>query len=259
MVSAVLSAAEFPEESRINMFNKEEFDRKLKEYGNGLPEKYFDASDKLFIICSELEEKAKTFNLTAITDPEEVLKKHIVDCLYLAECIEKLGPKGKILDVGSGAGFPSLPTAAVLSDHSVTALDSTSKKIDYIKNTSEKMGVNGFNAVAARAEQAASGEMRESYDFVTARAVARLSVLAELCVPFVKVGGYFVSMKGAAAQEEVDEAANAVNKLGCKLVDIIPYTIADLPDKRFLVIYKKISATNKMYPRNYSQISKKTL
>ena len=243
------------------MFEKELFIEKLKQYAKGLPEKYLsgDAADRLYIICSQLEEKSKLFNLTAITDPHEVLKKHIVDCLYLADCIEGLGESGKILDVGSGAGFPSLPTAAVLDDFSVNALDSTAKKINYIKATAALMGVTDFDAFASRAEEAASGSMRESYDFVTARAVARLSVLCELCIPFVKVGGYFVSMKGAAAEEEVREAASAAKKLGCEFVKMIPYTIADLPDKRFLVIYKKISATNKQYPRNFSQISKKPL
>ena len=243
------------------MFEKELFYKKLKEYGGSLPEKYLSGvcADRLYTVCSELEEKSKLFNLTAITDPHEVVKKHIIDCLYLAECIEGLGVEGKILDVGSGAGFPSLPTAAVLDSFSVTALDSTAKKIGYIKATANLMGVSGFDAVASRAEEAASGKMRESYDFVTARAVARLSVLCELCIPFVKVGGYFVSMKGAAAEEEVAEAANAAKKLGCEFVRMIPYTIADLPDKRFLVIYKKISATNKQYPRNFSQISKKPL
>lgn len=243
------------------MFDKELFCKKLKEYGEGLPEKYLtdESAHKLFVICSELEEKSKLFNLTAITDPDEVIKKHIVDCLFLADCIEGLGKTGRILDVGSGAGFPSLPTAAVLTSHSVTALDSTAKKIGYIKTTAEKIGAEGFDAVASRAEEAAGGKMRESFDFVTARAVARLSVLCELCIPFVKLGGYFVSMKGAAAEEEVSEAENAVKKLGCQFVKMIPYTIADLPDKRFLVIYKKISSTNKQYPRNFSQISKKTL
>ncbi len=243
------------------MFDRSEFSEKLKKYGAGLPEKYLsgECADRLYTVCLELEDKSKLFNLTAITDPDEVVKKHIVDCLFLAECIESLGESGSILDVGSGAGFPSLPTAAVLDSHKVTALDSTAKKITYIKNTAEKMGVSDFDAIASRAEEAASGKMRESFDFVTARAVARLSVLAELCIPFVRVGGYFVSMKGAAAEEEVKEAENAAKKLGCQLVKIIPYTISDLPDKRFLVIYKKISATSKQYPRNFSQISKKPL
>lgn len=244
------------------MFEKDLFYKKLKEYGEGLPEKYFseDVADKLHTVCSELEEKSKFFNLTAITDPDEVLKKHIVDCLFLAMEIENWEKGfGKILDVGSGAGFPSLPVAAALGDYSVTALDSTAKKIGYIRDTAEKMGVCDFTAIASRAEDAAKSEMRENYDIVTARAVARLSVLAELCIPFIKVGGYFISMKGAAAEEEIMEAENGIKKLGCKFCKCVPYTISDLPDKRFLVIYKKISSTPAIYPRNYSQISKKPL
>ncbi len=244
------------------MFDINTFSEKLKQYSCGLPEKFLNEGsvERLYKICTELEEKSKLFNLTAITDPDEVLKKHIVDCLFLASEIENWEKgKGKILDVGSGAGFPSLPVAAVLDDYSVTALDSTAKKITYIKNTADLMGVSDFGAVASRAEDAAKTEMRQAYDIVTARAVARLSVLAELCIPFLKVGGYFISMKGAAAEEEVKEAENAIKKLGCKFCKIVPYTISDLPDKRFLVIYKKISSTPALYPRNYSQISKKTL
>lgn len=244
------------------MFDINTFSNKLKQYSEGIPEKYLSENTikKLYTVCSELEEKSKLFNLTAITDPDEVLKKHIVDCLFLAAELENWDKgSGKVLDVGSGAGFPSLPVAAALDDYSVTALDSTAKKIGYIKNTADLMGVTDFDAVASRAEDAAKSEMREAYDIVTARAVARLSVLSELCIPFIKVGGYFISMKGAAAEEEVKEAENAIKKLGCKFCKIVPYTISDLPDKRFLVIYKKISSTPALYPRNYSQISKKPL
>jgi len=244
------------------MFDINTFSNKLKQYSEGISEKYLSENTikKLYTVCSELEEKSKLFNLTAITDPDEVLKKHIVDCLFLAAEIENWDKgNGRILDVGSGAGFPSLPVAAALEDYRVTALDSTAKKIGYIKNTAEIMGVTDFDAVASRAEDAAKSDMREAYDIVTARAVARLSVLAELCIPFIKVGGYFISMKGAAAEEEVKEAENAIKKLGCKFCKIVPYTISDLPDKRFLVIYKKISSTPAIYPRNFSQISKKPL
>ena len=239
------------------------FKEELIKNSSGLDEKYTtdDVVKKLHIICSELDRCSKMFNLTAICEPDEVLKKHIIDCLFLAAEIDKLAGDGefKVLDVGSGAGFPSLPLAAAVERASVTALDSTAKKIGYIKATSELMEVSGFDAVASRAEEAARSEMRENYDFVCARAVARLSVLMELCVPFLKVGGYFVSMKGAAADEEIAEAKNAANKLGCEFIASVPYSISDLPDKRFLVIYKKNSKTIDMYPRNYSQISKKPL
>ncbi len=245
------------------VYTYEVFKDELIKNASGLDEKFTSegVTKKLHIICSELDRCSKMFNLTAITEADEVLKKHIIDCLFIAAEMDKLAGEDsfKVLDVGSGAGFPSLPLAAALERASVTALDSTAKKIGYIKATAEKMGIETFGAVAARAEEAARSEMRESYDFVCARAVARLSVLMELCVPFLKVGGYFVSMKGAAADEEIEEAKNAASKLGCKLIASVPYSIADLPDKRFLVIYKKNSKTIDTYPRNFSQISKKPL
>ena len=245
------------------MYDINIFSNKLLQYGENLLENYLtgESAEKLYGICERLEKFSKLFNLTAITEPEEVIKKHIIDCLYLACQIEKLseGKGGNILDVGSGAGFPSLPTGAVLPQFSVTALDSTAKKIGYIKETADVLGISDFDAIAGRAEDIARTDKREAFDFVTARAVARLSVLCELCIPFVKVGGYFVSMKGAAADEEIKEAEKAVKTLGCQFIDCVPYSISGLPDKRFLVIYKKISSTNGKYPRNFSQISKKPL
>ena len=133
------------------MFDINTFSNKLKQYSEGIPEKFLSENTikKLYTVCSELEEKSKLFNLTAITDPDEVLKKHIVDCLFLAAEIENWDKgSGKVLDVGSGAGFPSLPVAAALDDYSVTALDSTAKKIGYIKNTADLMGVTDFDAIS---------------------------------------------------------------------------------------------------------------
>ena len=244
------------------VYSKDIFKTELLRLSEGISPEILtdDAVDKLYVICEELDRCSKQFNLTAITEPDEVLKKHIIDCLFLSELVNNMTKESfKLIDIGSGAGFPSLPLAATLPNGSICALDSTAKKIGYIKATAEKMGVSDFSGVAARAEDAARSEMRESYDFASARAVARLAVLMELCVPFVKVGGYFISMKAAAAEEEVKEAENAAKKLGCEFVKMIPYTIADLPDKRFLVIYKKVSKTISTYPRNFSQISKKPL
>ena len=216
--------------------------------------------DKLYTICSELDQKSKQFNLTAITDPEEVLRKHIIDCLFAAECVRDLsGESATLLDVGSGAGFPSLPTAAVLPNVSVTAMDATAKKTVYMNGTADLAGIENFNAVNKRAEEAAREGMAESFDLVSARAVARLNVLMELCIPFLKVGGYFVSMKGAAADEEMKEAEGAARKLGAVFVKKVPYTLPDLDDARFILIYRKDSKTPSLYPRNFSQISKKPL
>ena len=244
------------------VYTKDVFKSELLRLAEGISPEILtdDAIDKLYIICEELDRCSKQFNLTAITEPDEVLKKHIIDCLFLSELVNNMTEGAfDLIDVGSGAGFPSLPLAASLPMGKICALDSTAKKIGYIRDTADKMGVSDFTAIASRAEDAARSEMRESYDFACARAVARLAVLMELCVPFVKVGGYFISMKAAAAEEEVKEAESAVKKLGCEFVKMVPYTIADLPDKRFLVIYKKVSKTISTYPRNFSQISKKPL
>lgn len=242
------------------IYQKEEFFKKLNEIASAaaLVELIGDNGDKLRIICERLDECSKKFNLTAITDPDDVMKKHIADCLFFADAVKQLGVKS-LIDVGSGAGFPSLPTAAVLPQLSVCALDSTAKKTVYMSDTASIAGIDNFSSVAARAEEAGRGELRESFDAAGARAVARLSVLMELCTPFVKVGGYFVAMKGAAAMEEADEARHAASVLGCKLIDCRQYIIPGLDDKRFLLIYQKNSAAKSEYPRNFSQITKKPL
>ena len=244
------------------IYSRDEFFARLYELSDKaeLSALALGAKDKLYTICEQLDLKSKQFNLTAITEPEEVLKKHILDCLFAARTIEGLGCEGKrLLDVGSGAGFPSLPVAAALPALSVTAMDSTLKKTVYMNDTASLAGIESFNAVSARAEDAARSELRGSFDFVSARAVARLNVLMELCVPFLKVGGYFVSMKGAAAEEELSEAESAAKKLGCTLLAKEQYSLPELCDKRFLLIYRKDSKTPDLYPRNYSQISKKPL
>jgi 16S rRNA (guanine527-N7)-methyltransferase len=244
------------------IYTKEEFAKRLSELSEkaGLTDLTSPACDKLYTICEQLDLKSKQFNLTAITEPEEVLKKHIIDCLFAAKTVGEMAGEGqKLLDVGSGAGFPSLPIAAVLPQLFVNAMDSTAKKCTYMNDTASLAGIDNFNAKSARAEEAARGEMRASYDFVSARAVARLNVLMELCTPFLKVGGYFVSMKGAAADEEMKEAESAAKKLGCTFIEKRQYTLPDLDDARFLLIYRKDSKTPEAYPRNFSQISKKPL
>lgn len=242
------------------MYSKEEFFEKLKSAAAdaGLDGLTAGSEEKLYTICLRLDECSKQFNLTAITEPDEVMKKHIIDCLFFADEIRKLGA-GSLIDVGSGAGFPSLPTAAALPALSVCALDSTAKKTVYMSDTAAIAGIDNFYSVAARAEDAGRGTMRESFDAAGARAVARLSVLMEICTPFVKVGGFFVAMKGAAAMEEAHEAEHAAKTLGCTLCDCRQYNIPGLSDKRFLLIYQKNSAAKSEYPRNYSQITKKPL
>lgn len=241
-------------------YTKEEFEKELCDIcrRGELPQYGGESVQKLFTICEMLDERSKSFNLTAITEPWAVMRKHIADCLYFAEALRGEGTKS-LIDVGSGAGFPSLPTAAVLPDTAVTALDSTAKKVAYMKECAAVAGIVNFDGIADRAEEAAHTALRESFDAAGARAVASLRVLLELCTPFVRVGGTFVAMKGAAALEEAEEAKSAAKVLGCELAECRQYFIPDLEEKRFLLIYRKISPAKAIHPRNYSQITKKPL
>ena len=223
-----------------------------------------DIGARLHCIAQNLDEQGRRFNLTAITQPDEVLRKHFIDSLFAAREVQTLleadhSQGNTLLDVGSGGGFPSLPIGVALPLVQVTALDSTAKKIAYIRDTAALCGIENFHTVCTRAEEAGRGEMRERFAFVTARAVARLPMLLELCVPFVQVGGYFIAMKGSSAMEEEQEARRAAELLSCKLLRVTPYSLPKLDEKRFLLIYRKISPTSPTYPRGAARIAKKTL
>lgn len=213
----------------------------------------------LYIHAQELADKGQKFNLTAITDTRDVALKHFADCLTAAYKIKELSENREcaLLDVGSGAGFPAIPIAIMCENVSVNALDSTAKKCAFISGTADLCGVQ-IKTFPERAETLASGEFRESFDFVTARAVARLNVLMELCAAFIKVDGYFVAMKGSAAGEEADEAASAAKKLGLELAEKQDYEIEDC-GAHSLLIYRKTSPTPKTYPRPFAKIKKSPL
>lgn len=219
---------------------------------------------RLYAIAKNLDAQGRLFNLTAITEPREVLTKHFIDSLFAAREAETLLEEdhslgNALLDVGSGGGFPALPIAAALPQVQVTALDSTAKKIAYIRDTADLCGMQNVHTVCTRAEEAGRGALREQFSVVTARAVARLPVLLELCVPFVRVGGYFIAMKGSAAMEEETEAREAAALLSCALCKITPYSLPASEEKRFLLIYRKISPTSPTYPRSAARIAKKPL
>ena len=218
-----------------------------------------ELAEKFHSLTERMLEVNEHMNLTAITDEDGVILKHYADSLVIADLI----PMGaSVIDVGCGAGFPSLPLAIARPDLRITALDSTAKRINYIKDTAEILGLANISAVAARAEDAASKPtMREKFDIACARAVARFGSLCELCLPFVRVGGEFIALKGHS-EEELAEARGAVTKLGGKLISAESYCIS-LPggedNPRSLVRVKKNSRTPEIYPRNWSQISKKPL
>ena len=199
-------------------------------------------------------------NLTAIKDEDLIICRHYADSAFLSEYI----PEGaKVIDVGCGAGFPTLPLAILRPDLKITALDGTAKRITYVKETAELLGLSGVRAVAARAEELAhdSGE-REKYDIVTARAVAALPVLSELCLPFVRVGGQMIAMKAALADEEIKASESAISLLGGRISERKSSQLlssVEEPASRCLVIVDKVKKTSPLYPRHYSKISKKPL
>ena len=199
-------------------------------------------------------------NLTAITEPEAVILRHYVDSLTVSDYL----PQGaRVIDIGCGAGFPTLPLAIVRPDLRILALDSTAKRIDYVARTAKMLGLGHVEALASRAEDAAAVEnpLREAFDCAISRAVANLPVLCELCLPFVAVGGRFVAMKAAQADREVDLARGGITKLGGQLSSVVPLELigGEGKEERNLVVTEKIEKTPKIYPRNYAQIKKKPL
>ncbi|MGM9652353.1 MAG: 16S rRNA (guanine(527)-N(7))-methyltransferase RsmG [Eubacteriales bacterium] len=202
------------------------------------------------------------FNLTAITEPREVLVKHILDSLLCARLIAGvLTPQDTtLLDVGSGAGFPALPIAAAIPQLAVAAIDSTARKCVHMNDSAAEAEIPNFAALAARAEiLALNQDYREKYDFVTARAVANLPVLSELCLPFVRPGGLFIAMKGKSAPEEERAAAHAIASLGGKIEEERRYFVPGDESPRYFLLIRKISPTPAAYPRHFAQISKKPL
>ena len=200
-----------------------------------------------------LIEYNQKFNITAITEKEEVIEKHFIDSALGAEKI-----KGTtLIDVGSGGGFPAIPIKIMRDDISITMLEATGKKCEFLKAVIKELNLTGINVINGRAEDKAKDVLyREKFDVCTARAVARLNTLSEYCMPFVKVGGQFISYKGDA-QEETFEAENAIKILGGKLNTFIEYFLGDA--KRSLVIIDKIKPTDKKYPRGNGKERKNPL
>lgn len=215
---------------------------------------------KLYELTERMLKVNESMNLTAITDVDGVILKHYADSLTISEYI----PEGsRIIDVGCGAGFPTLPLAIFRPDISITALDGTAKRIEYVRATAELLGLENVKAVAARAEEFSNKpDNRESFDIATARAVAALPVLAELCLPFVKKNGNFIAMKASQGENEALSASNAIKICGGGNAEIIKADLfgpSDACEQRIIVRVAKISSTPAKYPRHYSQISKKPL
>ena len=214
--------------------------------------------EKLSIYGNLLREWNEKINLTAILDDEGIALKHFLDCLLVGKYADfKAGQK--IIDVGTGAGFPGLVLAAAFPQVQVTLLDSTGKKLKAVEDIAEKMGVTNVEIIHMRAEDAGKKpELREQYDFATARAVAELRVLLEYTLPFVKVGGAFLSLKGASAIDEIDGATASFKTLGGKIQEVNEFSLPG-GDKRAIINVKKISHIPPKYPRVSAQIAKKPL
>ena len=199
------------------------------------------------------------FNLTAITDPTDILYRHYLDCAHPAARLPK---KARVIDVGCGAGFPSLPIAILRPDVDILAVDSTAKKVTYVAETAKALGLTNLHTQVGRAEELSHDPaMRESFDVATARAVADLRILTELCLPFVRIGGHMLAMKGKQAASELASAKKAIAMLGGRAEPIEDVILRGHGEDMHhpLVTVKKVSKTPQAYPRAYAQISKKPL
>lgn len=209
--------------------------------------------DTLCAFGAAVIEQNKVMNLTAITEPAQVAKLHLLDSLTVLTAADL---KGKtLIDVGCGAGFPGVPAAIGCPDAKVTLLDSLGKRVHWLEEILPTLGVHA-QCITARAEEAVA-ERREQYDFATSRAVARLNILLELTAPYVKVGGAVIAMKGSAAMEELAECTGAIKKLGLKLEEVKHFDI-DGADHS-LIVLRKVSPTPKQYPRRYAKIKQAPL
>ncbi len=236
------------------MLNKELFYATIKPFETETDDDAFARLDKF---AEMLIETNKSFNLTAIKEPDDVTVKHFADCLAIFKYVN-IPENARIIDVGTGAGFPGLVLKLCRPDINMTFLDSTKKKLGFIENVLNECGVKG-ETLHMRAEEAAQlSKYREQFDFATARAVAALPVLSEYCLPFVKQGGSFISMKSAESDEEMKDAKKAIGILGGKINDDIVFDLVENMPRRIIII-KKNSQTPTKYPRPSAQIAKKPL
>ena len=227
---------------------EEEFNKKMKE---SLKELNIEISEKqlnqFYNYMNILIEWNKVMNLTNITEPEEIIQKHFVDSLTVLKSIKE---NDSIIDVGTGAGFPGIPIKIAFPETRITLLDSLNKRIKFLEEVINKLELKNIETIHGRAEEVAHNKKyREKYDIAIARAVAPLNVLSEYLLPFVKIGGYAICMKGAKGKEEAEEVKNAIKILGGEITNSREFNLPNTEMARVIIEIEKIKNTEKKYPR----------
>lgn len=213
-----------------------------------------------FIIYKDLLKSwNEKINLTAITDDMEIIKKHFIDSISIIKSgVLKDGMK--LIDVGTGAGFPGIPIKIIMPGINIVLLDSLNKRIIYLNEVIKELKLDNIEAIHGRAEEFSKNAMfREMFDISTARAVANLSVLSEYCIPYVKIKGFFIAMKGPSIDDELQSGKNAISTLGGKFVEIVKTEIPGEDFNHNIVIVEKVRKTDEKYPRKYAQIEKRPI
>lgn len=237
-------------------YNTSKFEKALQDLNITLSEKQINQFMQYYEM---LVETNKVMNLTAITEFDEVIDKHFVDSLALIQAVDLNQPL-KVIDVGTGAGFPGIPLKIAFPELEIVLLDSLNKRISFLNQVINSLELENIFTIHGRAEDfGRNPEYREKFDLCVSRAVANLSTLSEYCVPFVKIGGKFIPYKSGKVQEEMEMAKRAIPLLGGQLVSCITYGLADTDMERDLVIIEKVKQTKKAYPRKAGKPSKEPL
>ena len=231
-----------------------DFVQRLKEFNIKINDEQIKKFMNYMNLLLEWNEK---INLTAITQPEEVKLKHFVDSLTV---LKYINDDDKVIDIGTGAGFPGIPLKIMKENTKITLLDSLNKRINFLNIVIETLNLRNIQAIHGRAEEIARNKLyREKYDVAVSRAVANLSTLTEYMLPFVKVGGKCICMKGANVNEELERAQNAIKELGGEIKRVDNFYLSDNDNERNIIVIKKIKETNPKYPRKAGTPSKEPL
>lgn len=235
--------------------NKKEFNEKMNQYSKALNIIIDDIQiEKFYQYMELLLEWNEKINLTAITEPDDIILKHFIDSITINKYIEN---DKKVLDIGTGAGFPGIPEKIIREDINIVLADSLNKRINFLREVIQKIGLENIDAVHGRAEELAHNKLyREKFDVVTSRAVAPLNTLLEYMLPFVKVNGLCICMKGSNAEEEIAISEKALEELGGEILDINKFQLPNTDISRNIIVIKKINPTKNKYPRKAGTPSK---